>query len=144
MGNLFSSIAIDGSEPAAAAQFWGEVLGRRLAQAPTSEQVVLLTDDVATTGPLLVFNKVLEAKVVKNRLHLDLMSETFDAETKCLLTIGAERLREFEGDNYRWTTFADVESKRVRPRRRMTPLPTLVQAASSSRSLAEHERAAAS
>jgi catechol 2,3-dioxygenase-like lactoylglutathione lyase family enzyme len=90
MANSFSSIAIDCSEPAGAAQFWGEVLGRRLAEESTSEQVVLLTDDVATTGPLLVFNKVPGAEVVKNRLDLDLMGETFDAETKRLSTLGAE------------------------------------------------------
>jgi catechol 2,3-dioxygenase-like lactoylglutathione lyase family enzyme len=109
MGTSLSSIAIDCRDPAALAQFWGEVLGRRLAEDSTSEQVVLLTDDVATTGPLLVFNKVPEARVVKNRLHLDLMSDTFDAETKRLLTLGAERLRDIESDNYRWTTFADIE-----------------------------------
>jgi hypothetical protein len=56
-----------------------------------------------------VVHKVPEAKVVKNRLHLDLISDTFDAETNRLLKLGAERLHDFQGDTVRWTTFADIE-----------------------------------
>jgi hypothetical protein len=109
MTTALFAIAIDCREPVAVAQFWGEVLGRQVAEDSTPEQVALLTDDIATTGPRLVFHKVTEAKIVKNRLHLDLMSDTFDAETKRLLTLGAEQLRDFESDKHRWTTFADIE-----------------------------------
>jgi Glyoxalase-like domain len=50
-----------------------------------------------------------EAKVVKNRLHLDLISDTFEAETERLLSLGARRLRDLQADKSRWTTFADIE-----------------------------------
>ena len=50
-----------------------------------------------------------EPKIVKNRLHLDLISETFDAETERLLSMGAHRLRDLRRDKSRWTTFADIE-----------------------------------
>jgi hypothetical protein len=50
-----------------------------------------------------------EPKTVKNRLHLDLVSDTFDAETGRLLSLGARRLRDLQGDKSRWTTFADIE-----------------------------------
>jgi predicted enzyme related to lactoylglutathione lyase len=109
MTTTLFAIAIDCREPVAVAQFWGEVFGRQVAEDSTSDQVALLTDDIATTGPRFVFHKVPEAKIVKNRLHLDLMSDTFDAETKRLLTLGAKRLRDFHGDTARWTTFADIE-----------------------------------
>jgi catechol-2,3-dioxygenase len=109
MTTTLFAIAIDCREPAALAQFWGEVLGRQVAEDSTSDQVVLLTDDIPTTGPRLVFHKVPEAKVVKNRLHLDLISDTFDAESNRLLTLGAERLHDLHGDTARWTTFADIE-----------------------------------
>ena len=62
-----------------------------------------------TSGPRIVFNKVPEPKTVKNRLHLDVVSDTFDAETELLLSLGAERLRDVQRDKSRWTTFADIE-----------------------------------
>jgi hypothetical protein len=56
-----------------------------------------------------VFNKVPEPKTVKNRLHLDVISETFDAEKERLLNLGAQTLRDIQRDKSRWTTFADIE-----------------------------------
>ena len=50
-----------------------------------------------------------EPKTVKNRLHLDVVSDTFDAETERLLRLGAQRLRDVQRDKFRWTTFADIE-----------------------------------
>jgi hypothetical protein len=50
-----------------------------------------------------------EAKVVKNRLHLDLVSDTFEAETERLIGLGAQKLRDLESGEARWTTFADIE-----------------------------------
>jgi hypothetical protein len=50
-----------------------------------------------------------EAKVVKNRVHLDLISESFDAETERLVSLGAQKLHDVESGNARWTTFADIE-----------------------------------
>ena len=58
---------------------------------------------------LVVFNVVPEPKTVKNRLHLDLISDTFVAETERLLSLGARRLRDVQTDQARWTTFADIE-----------------------------------
>ena len=58
---------------------------------------------------MLVFNKVPEAKIVKNRLHLDLVSDTFDGESERLLSLGARRLSDQQAGKSRWTTFADIE-----------------------------------
>jgi hypothetical protein len=69
---------------------------------------VLLADDGNTSAPRIVFNKVPEPKTVKNRLHLDLVSDTFDAETE-LVSLGAQRLRDLQRDKSCWTTFADIE-----------------------------------
>ena len=57
----------------------------------------------------LSFQRVPEAKIVKNRLHLDLITDTFDAETGRLLSLGAHRLRDVQGVGSSWTTFADIE-----------------------------------
>jgi hypothetical protein len=46
---------------------------------------------------------------VKNRLHLDLVSRTFEAETERLLALGATRIRDVTQGSARWTTLADPE-----------------------------------
>jgi hypothetical protein len=50
-----------------------------------------------------------EPKIVKNRVHLDFISDSFHAGTERLLGMGARRLRDVQGDKSRWTTFADLE-----------------------------------
>jgi catechol-2,3-dioxygenase len=109
MSNSLVAVAIDCTDAPALARFWADVLGRQVAEDSTSEHVVLLAGDGETNWPLIVFNKVPEPKIVKNRLHLDLLSETFEAETERLLSLGAERLRDLQTDKSRWTTFADIE-----------------------------------
>jgi catechol 2,3-dioxygenase-like lactoylglutathione lyase family enzyme len=109
MSNSLVAIAIDCADAPALARFWADVLGRQVAEDSTSEHSVLLAGDGDTSWPLITFNTVPEPKIVKNRLHLDLVSDTFDAETERLLTLGARRLRDVRRDKARWTTFADIE-----------------------------------
>jgi catechol 2,3-dioxygenase-like lactoylglutathione lyase family enzyme len=109
MSNSLFAVAIDCADAPALARFWADVLGRQIAEDSTSEHVVLLAGDGDTSGPRIGFNKVPEPKIVKNRLHLDLISDTFDAETERLLSLGAQRLRDLQAGKSRWTTFADIE-----------------------------------
>jgi hypothetical protein len=109
MSNSLVGIAIDCADAPALAQFWADVLGRHVAEDSTSEHVILLAGDGDTGWPLITFNTVPEPKIVKNRLHLDLISDTFDAETERLRSLGAHSLRDVQRDKTRWTTFADIE-----------------------------------
>jgi hypothetical protein len=109
MSNSLAGIAIDCADALTLAQFWADVLGRQVAEDSTPGHVVLLAGNTDTGWPLIVFNVVPEPKTVKNRLHLDLISDTFDAETQRLLSLGALRLRDVQTDKARWTTFADIE-----------------------------------
>ena len=109
MATTLSGIAVDCNDAATLARFWGAVLGRQVAADATADRAVLLPGDQAISGPRLTFHRVPEAKVVKNRLHLDLISDTFDAETERLLSLGARRLSDIQGMKFRWTTFADIE-----------------------------------
>ncbi len=109
MSNSLSAVAFDCADAASLARFWADVLGRQVAEDSTSEHVILLPGDGDTGGPRITFNKVPEGKTVKNRVHLDLISDTFDAETERLLSLGARRLRDLQRDKSRWTTFADIE-----------------------------------
>ncbi|HEX3842280.1 MAG TPA: VOC family protein [Acidimicrobiales bacterium] len=108
MSTTFFGVSIDCADAAALAGFWAEVLGRRLADDATAEHAVLLADELSG-GPRIAFHRVPEEKLTKNRLHFDLLSETFDAETKRLLGLGARTLRDIEAGDAHWTTFADIE-----------------------------------
>jgi catechol-2,3-dioxygenase len=109
MNNSLFAVAIDCADAAALARFWANVLGRQVAEASTSGHAVLLAGRGDTCEPCIVFTKVPEAKIAKNRLHLDLISDTFDGESERLLSLGARRLRDQQSGKSRWTTFADIE-----------------------------------
>ena len=111
MSNSLFAVAFDCADAAALARFWADVLGRQVAEGATSERAVLLPGDGDGdgSGPRITFNQVPEPKTVKNRLHLDVVSDTFDAETERLLSLGAQRIRDVQRDKFRWTTFADIE-----------------------------------
>ena len=109
MNNSLFAVALECADAAALARFWADVLGRQVAEGCTSERAVRLAGSRGTCEPCFVFNKVPEAKIAKNRLHLDLISDTFDDESERLLGLGARRLRDQQSGNSRWTTFADIE-----------------------------------
>ena len=110
MSNQFFGIAIDCVDAAAVASFWAEALGRQMAEHPTQENAAVLVDDADVNGPRLAFHQVPERKTVKNRVHLDLISTEFEAETDRLIKLGAVRLRDFDIEQGgRWRTFADPE-----------------------------------
>jgi len=101
-------LSIDCADAAALAGFWAEVLGRPVSPGADAERAAIDATDPAS-GPRLSFQKVPEPKTVKNRLHLDLRSDRFEAECERLTGLGATALREFERPTIRWTTFADPE-----------------------------------
>jgi len=107
LSNSLRAVTFDRADAATLAGFWADVLGLQVGADPTSERAVLLPGD--TSGLRIVFNTVPEPKTVKNRLHLDVISDTFDAETQRLLRLGAHRLRDNQRDKSRWTTFAGIE-----------------------------------
>jgi predicted enzyme related to lactoylglutathione lyase len=109
MSNIFFGVAIDCSDAAVVANFWAEVLGRHVGDHPTREHAVVLIDDKGVHGPRLAFHQVPEPKTVKNRLHFDLMTTDFEAETERLVALGAHKVRDVEQGGGRWTTFGDVE-----------------------------------
>jgi catechol 2,3-dioxygenase-like lactoylglutathione lyase family enzyme len=109
MNNSLFAITIDCADATALARFWADVLGRRVAEASTSDHAVLLATGGDISEPCIVFNKVPEAKITKNRIHLDLITDTFDGETERLRSLGAHRLGDQQSGKSRWTTFADIE-----------------------------------
>jgi hypothetical protein len=106
----FYALSIDCADAEKLAGFWSAALGRQVRPGATAESATIEAGDVPSTGPLLVFHQVPEPKTVKNRLHLDLVTQQTEVETRRLLGLGATVVRVFEENGRRrWTTFADPE-----------------------------------
>jgi hypothetical protein len=101
-------LSIDCADAATLAGFWSAVLGRPVNPGADAGHAAIDATDPAS-GPRLSFQKVPEAKTVKNRLHLDLRTGQFEAESDRLTGLGATAIGSFERPTIRWTTFADPE-----------------------------------
>jgi predicted enzyme related to lactoylglutathione lyase len=99
------AISVDGSDMTRLAKFWADVLGQPVNPGATESSAAITTRD----GLLLLFHRVPEGKVVKNRVHPDLSTTEYEAETDRLIKLGAVKLNDFEQGGSRWTTFADPE-----------------------------------
>jgi predicted enzyme related to lactoylglutathione lyase len=110
VSNSWIAVSFDCADARAVAEFWATATGRHVADdASTAEHVVLPSADDAAGGPTLIFNSVPEPKTVKNRVHIDLATRTFDAEAERLVSLGGRKLAEHEQHGSHWATFADVE-----------------------------------
>jgi len=103
-----AALTVDCADPAALAEFWGKVLGRPVSPGATAENATVDATEQAS-GPPLFFQQVPEPKTVKNRLHLDMLTEHHEEETERLTGLGARPLNEIKLPGVRWTTFADPE-----------------------------------
>jgi len=106
MANSVIGLSIDCADAAELAQFWADVLGRPVNPQPTAEFAAIDASQ-PEQGPRLAFHQVPEPKTVKNRLHLDLISSDFAAESERLLSLGATHVTDVERGSARWTTFRD-------------------------------------
>jgi len=121
------SIVVDCARPAALARFWAAALGytvrpydqaeidRLAALGYTVEDDPSVVIDPPDEGPTMWFNRVPEAKVVKNRVHLDVSLDSL-AAVEALVGLGATVLRrpgeggtDGDGGSVRWFVMADPE-----------------------------------
>jgi hypothetical protein len=109
MGNRVFGVSVDCANAAMLAEFWSRVLGREVADGATIDTAVVPAGDDPARGPRLGFHRVPEPKTSKNRLHLDLITSDFDAETARLLAVGAVKVNEICQNGARWLTFLDIE-----------------------------------
>jgi predicted enzyme related to lactoylglutathione lyase len=101
---------IDCADHGAVVDFWIAALGDYTRHA-TNEQYVAIVPAQETAGrPLILFQKVPEPKVVKNRMHLDLRGESMAAEVARLTALGARVVAGRSlGESLRWTVMEDPE-----------------------------------
>lgn len=95
-------VCVDSGDPQALAAWWREVLG--------GDVEVDADGDVALHAPgiELLFLAVPEAKVQKNRVHLDLRAADFDAAVAAALALGARRADDVYAGP-RWQVLRDPE-----------------------------------
>ena len=103
-------IDIDARDPLALAGFWQEALGWRRTYESDDEVVLEPPEGSPQDGvaPDLLFIRVPDDKVVKNRLHLDLRPDDQAAEVARLLALGATHVDLGQGD-VSWVVLADTE-----------------------------------
>jgi predicted enzyme related to lactoylglutathione lyase len=88
------------------AAFWGTFLGlEEKARYPDYVWMSRLSEG----GPALAFQRVLEPKTVKNRMHLDISVPDLDGAVALAEDLGGARLATHEIGDFRWIVLADPE-----------------------------------
>ena len=100
MTTTILGISFDTNDAVAIATFWAGAL-----EASETFAAVAAGDG----SPVLMFHKVPEPKTVKNRLHFDLKTSDFTAESQRLLGLGATQLTTLADNSGNWVTFADPD-----------------------------------
>ncbi|MEV3859412.1 VOC family protein [Streptomyces sp. NPDC050095] len=109
MTSLIRHITLDCSDPYTLAGFWAEVLGGRVSDEDKPGDPEVLVESEAAA---LLFIRVDDPRVVKNRLHLDLQPQdrTRDEEVDRLLALGATLHEDHRRpDGLGWATLRDPE-----------------------------------
>ncbi|MEV7567767.1 VOC family protein [Streptomyces tanashiensis] len=129
-------VTLDCAEPVRLAAFWCEVVGYVLPPAPEGfdsweayrrsvpieeQDRYFACSDPTGKGPRLLFQRVPEGKVVKNRVHLDVRAgtglvgderlATLEAECERLVKLGATHLKTLyaDGENESCINMQDIE-----------------------------------
>ena len=107
MTSAVFGVTFDARDAKAAASFWAAALGRTVADG-ADDTSAAVDADPAVPGSRIGFQQVPEDKKVKNRMHFDLVTAEFDAETERLSSLGATKLGEVNA-HIHYITFADPE-----------------------------------
>ena len=104
-------VVVDADDCERLARFWSEALGWRITYESATEWCIEPPEgspevDVA---PDILFVKVPDRKVVKNRLHFDLRPADQQAQVRRLLELGAIRADIGQPDDTTWVVMADPE-----------------------------------
>ena len=104
MVSTLGAVTTDCGDAAVLATFWSQVLG-----VPVASELSADFASISLPATTLLFVKVPENKVTKNRVHLDMTTPDLDAETARLVSLGARRVRDITEHEHRWVTLADPE-----------------------------------
>lgn len=116
-------LCIDTTDPDRLAQFWQSALGWRRTHDGDHEIALEPPAGSAEDGvvPDLLFLRVPEKKIGKNRLHLDLRPMDQAAEVARLEGLGARRADVGQGPDVSWVVLADPDGNEFCVLRPLTP-----------------------
>jgi predicted enzyme related to lactoylglutathione lyase len=103
-------IVIDCADHEVVVPFWMAAMGDYERHDVNDQYVAIAPRERQAGRPTILFQKVPERKMVKNRVHLDLRGESMAAEVARLTALGAAMIAERTlGESLRWTVLADPE-----------------------------------
>ena len=103
-------IVIDCTDHDTVVAFWLDAMGDYVRSDVNEQYVAIAPTERAIGRPAILFQKVPEAKTLKNRVHLDLRGESMADEVARLQALGAKVIAERSlGASVRWTVMADPE-----------------------------------
>jgi hypothetical protein len=104
-------IVIDSRDCERLATFWSNALGWRITYRSDTERAIEPAegDPAVDVAPDILFVKVPDQKMTKNRVHLDLLPVDQRAEVERLLALGASHADIGQGDEVTWVVLADPE-----------------------------------
>lgn len=107
-----TEVVIDCADHGRVVDFWAAALGYE--RRAVNEQYVALVPPAVEAGlPPLLFQKVPEPKVTKNRLHLDFRADVMSDEVARLVGLGATVLAERSLGDFAWTVLADPDGNEL-------------------------------
>jgi predicted enzyme related to lactoylglutathione lyase len=103
MSSTLTDLTFDCADAAALAEFWSAVLDQPVDDGASADYAHI------SATPGWMFNRVPEAKSLKNRMHPDLLTDDLPAELTRLKELGATHLADHDEDGASWATLADPE-----------------------------------
>ncbi|MFI6522037.1 VOC family protein [Spirillospora sp. NPDC050679] len=107
MGSDLLAVSIDCADPGRLADFWSQALGYKVRREWEDGTQFIAKDEQTTFW--VAFIRVPDAKVTKNRLHLDLRPDDQEAEVERLIALGAARVDVGQPGDSPWVVLADPE-----------------------------------
>jgi Glyoxalase-like domain len=104
-------VVVDSHDCERLARFWSQALGWRITYQSDAEWAIEPPegDPAVDVAPDILFVKVPDEKVSKNRLHFDLRPTDQAAQVDRLIGLGARRVDIGQGDDVTWVVLADPE-----------------------------------
>lgn len=109
MNSSLLGISYDCSDATRVAGFWSEILDRPVDAGATPDFASIGLGEALSGSTVWMFHRVPESKVAKNRVHVDLVSDSLDKAVAHALECGATRVGDFDEGGFQWTTLNDPE-----------------------------------
>lgn len=100
------SVMLDCNDLDKTATFWTTLLDLEVKE---RYPAFVFLSHMSGQGPGLALQRVPEQKVMKNRMHLDLVAHDPKAVIARVIELGGSRVADHEMDGFHWTIMADPE-----------------------------------